>query len=136
MKKMAFMCLLLLFSIGNASAELLIFKRLGDEIRVPKKEIQPTTVWLVDAPNIILGPINEAGSKILDEKEQSVFMESVEESIDKEKLQFLLVVSFAAKAKMKKYGLTELPSAIQIDRDGTVVRKFIGIAAIERGMGL
>lgn len=124
----------MLFSAFSAHAQVMIFKRTTDLIRPAPSDVE-VEVWLTDATNLILSEINAEGRKIFETEAQQEFIESVKGRIDSEQLKMLVLVSFVANAKMKKYGITNLPAAVQVDRDGTVVRRAFGVHGIEELLG-
>jgi len=128
------MVLILLLSPCVALADLIVFKRYTDSFVVPKHHIEHT-VWVLDAPNIILDPLNAEGRDIVDAQAQRDFIERIKGEVNSPVMQALVMVSFIAKAKAKQYAITVVPSAVQVDRDGTVVRTLTGRLEIERFLG-
>jgi len=129
MRRSAILLLILMCLSSNLSAEIVLFKRTTDLIK-PVDGVE-VTVWLTDAVNLLIGPLNKEGAQLFDEVSQVAFMQTLEERINKEQLQMLVLVSLVASAKMQKYGVDRLPTAIQIDRDGTVVRRVTGVREIQ-----
>jgi len=128
------LCVLTILLPATAFAELIVFKRYTDNIVVPKSHID-YTVWLLDAPNVILDPINEEGKDVVDPEEQERFKDKYQSDLNSDLMQALVMISFVARAKANKYGVTVVPSAVQVDRDGTVVRVLSGRLEIERYLG-
>ena len=61
---------------------------------------------------------------IVDLKERAQFIRDEVEKIPGESLGGLAMMGLVAQAKMKKYGLSETPSAVLLDDEGNVVERW------------
>jgi len=116
---------LLFIAISSQSYgyEFLIFKQVHQDIGIASLPFK-YTVWHTDPLNVVKYKVEGEAEAIVDLKERAQFIRDEVEKIPGESLGGLAMMGLVAQAKMKKYGLSETPSAVLLDDEGNVVERW------------
>lgn len=128
--KLLTLLLLLLTGTSVPADELLIFKRLSDDIGSRQFPIKHT-VWHVDALTFGTAPLLEQANTIggIEGQQQ---LEAQFNQIDPSVWIALWTMTFSAREKMAHYGLQQVPSAVWLDEAGTVVNTWPSFTHVDQ----
>ena len=129
MKTLTILMLLCASTLPHAD-ELLIFKRLSDDIGTRPFPIKHT-VWHVDALTFGTAPLLAQANTIGGIEGQRV-LEAQFNQIDQSIWVALWTMTFSAREKMAHYGLQQVPSAVWLDESGAVVNTWPSFTHVDQ----
>ena len=120
--------LLIIVSSSTVNAdEYLIFKRLADDLG-PADLPHHYTVWNIDALKLVSAPIEAEVSQLTDPQQAFDRAQALLKTHGDQKLMTLFLMSYAAREKMHRYGLTQTPSAVLLNEAGQVISTWKKVA--------
>ncbi|MEM7365431.1 MAG: hypothetical protein AAF525_15525 [Pseudomonadota bacterium] len=129
MKTLTLLVLLFIGTLSHAD-ELLIFKRLSDDIGTRQFPINHT-VWHVDALTFGTAPLLAQANTIGGIEGQQA-LEALFNQIDPSVWIALWTMTFSAREKMAHYELQQVPSAVWLDESGNVANTWPSFTHVDQ----